>query len=229
MEGFGPDSVFTTPAEDNGQYRISRSLVRSAEDSTVPLTRVKCLVSMTTPHDIRLHGSAVTPAFVEFDTSLEGFGLVGMSITNRILVLVLELVWKPWAKHPHKPSCCDLSFILAILRTAVSNVYVKQIHDKYMQECKTAIQGLLLWFLSLSKLQYCINLHYLLLKMFLQQQMKPSLLPFALNLFLFRSILLTSDTHLRLPHIQRNKLCFYLQLSRQDTVICPQLWSCAYK
>ncbi|KAG7490175.1 hypothetical protein JOB18_029475 [Solea senegalensis] len=74
MEGFGPDSVFTTPAEDNGQYRISRSLVRSAEGSTVPLTRVKCLVSMTTPHDIRLHGSAVTPAFVEFDTSLEGFG-----------------------------------------------------------------------------------------------------------------------------------------------------------
>lgn len=75
-EGFGPDSVFATPAEDNGQYRISRSLVRSAEGSTVPLTRVKCLVSMTTPHDIRLHGSAVTPAFVEFDTSLEGFGLV---------------------------------------------------------------------------------------------------------------------------------------------------------
>ncbi|XP_035766605.1 WD repeat and FYVE domain-containing protein 3 [Neolamprologus brichardi] len=74
MEGFGPDSVFTTPAEDNGQYRISRSLVRSAEGSTVPLTRVKCLVSMTTPHDIRLHGSAVTPAFVEFDSSLEGFG-----------------------------------------------------------------------------------------------------------------------------------------------------------
>lgn len=73
-EGFGPDSVFATPAEDNGQYRISRSLVRSAEGSTVPLTRVKCLVSMTTPHDIRLHGSAVTPAFVEFDTSLEGFG-----------------------------------------------------------------------------------------------------------------------------------------------------------
>ncbi|XP_024116879.2 WD repeat and FYVE domain-containing protein 3 [Oryzias melastigma] len=76
MEGFGPDSVFTTPAEDNGQYRISRSLVRSAEGSTVPLTRVKCLVSMTTPHDIRLHGSAETPAFVEFDMSLEGFGLL---------------------------------------------------------------------------------------------------------------------------------------------------------
>ena len=76
MEGFGPDSVVAAAGagEDNGQYRISRSLVRSAEGSTVPLTRVKCLVSMTTPHDIRLHGSAVTPAFVEFDTSLEGFG-----------------------------------------------------------------------------------------------------------------------------------------------------------
>uniref|UniRef100_A0A8C9S430 WD repeat and FYVE domain containing 3 n=1 Tax=Scleropages formosus TaxID=113540 RepID=A0A8C9S430_SCLFO len=73
MEGFGPDSVFAV-SEDNSQYRISRSLVRSAEGSTVPLTRVKCLVSMTTPHDIRLHGSSVTPAFVEFDTSLEGFG-----------------------------------------------------------------------------------------------------------------------------------------------------------
>ncbi|KAJ8286942.1 hypothetical protein GJAV_G00045160 [Gymnothorax javanicus] len=72
-EGFGPDSVFAV-SEDNSQYRISRSLVRSAEGSTVPLTRVKCLVSMTTPHDIRLHGSSVMPAFVEFDTSLEGFG-----------------------------------------------------------------------------------------------------------------------------------------------------------
>ncbi|XP_035247122.1 WD repeat and FYVE domain-containing protein 3 isoform X4 [Anguilla anguilla] len=72
-EGFGPDSVFAV-SEDNSQYRISRSLVRTAEGSTVPLTRVKCLVSMTTPHDIRLHGSSVTPAFVEFDASMEGFG-----------------------------------------------------------------------------------------------------------------------------------------------------------
>lgn len=40
----------------------------------VPLTRVKCLVSMTTPKDARMHGSAVTPSFVEFDMSAEGFG-----------------------------------------------------------------------------------------------------------------------------------------------------------
>lgn len=40
---------------------------------TVPLTRVKCLVSMTTPRDARMHGASVTPAFVEFDMSAEGF------------------------------------------------------------------------------------------------------------------------------------------------------------
>lgn len=40
----------------------------------VPLTRVKCLVSMTTPRDVRLHGASITPAFVEFDLNAEGFG-----------------------------------------------------------------------------------------------------------------------------------------------------------
>ena len=40
----------------------------------MPLTRVKCLVSMTTPRDVRLHGASITPAFVEFDMSAEGFG-----------------------------------------------------------------------------------------------------------------------------------------------------------
>ena len=38
------------------------------------LARVKCLVSMTTPRDVRLHGATITPAFVEFDMSVEGFG-----------------------------------------------------------------------------------------------------------------------------------------------------------
>ncbi|XP_033108223.1 WD repeat and FYVE domain-containing protein 3-like isoform X3 [Anneissia japonica] len=44
------------------------------EGSTVPLTRVKCLVSMTTPRDVRLNSSSVTPAFVEFDMSANGYG-----------------------------------------------------------------------------------------------------------------------------------------------------------
>ncbi|KAJ9586850.1 hypothetical protein L9F63_019532, partial [Diploptera punctata] len=41
----------------------------------VPLTRVKTLVSMTTPRDFRAtHGTATLPPFVEFDMSAEGFG-----------------------------------------------------------------------------------------------------------------------------------------------------------
>ncbi|GIX85506.1 WD repeat and FYVE domain-containing protein 3 [Caerostris extrusa] len=39
----------------------------------VPLTRVKTLVSMTTPRDCRLQGTSIMPPFVEFDMSSEGF------------------------------------------------------------------------------------------------------------------------------------------------------------
>lgn len=40
----------------------------------VPLTRIKTLVSMTTPRDFRAHGSCTLPPFVEFDMAAEGFG-----------------------------------------------------------------------------------------------------------------------------------------------------------
>lgn len=40
----------------------------------VPLTRIKTLVSMTTPRDFRAHGSCTLPPFVEMDMSAEGFG-----------------------------------------------------------------------------------------------------------------------------------------------------------
>lgn len=40
----------------------------------VPLTRIKTLVSMTTPRDFRAHGSSTLPPFVELDMSAEGFG-----------------------------------------------------------------------------------------------------------------------------------------------------------
>ncbi|KAJ8676714.1 hypothetical protein QAD02_012501 [Eretmocerus hayati] len=39
----------------------------------IPLTRIKTLVSMTTPKDFRAHGSCTLPPFVEFDMSAEGF------------------------------------------------------------------------------------------------------------------------------------------------------------
>ncbi|GBP47766.1 WD repeat and FYVE domain-containing protein 3 [Eumeta japonica] len=40
----------------------------------VPLTRIKTLVSMTTPRDYRSQNSCTLPPFVEFDMSAEGFG-----------------------------------------------------------------------------------------------------------------------------------------------------------
>lgn len=44
----------------------------------VPLTRIKTLVSMTTPRDFRAHGSCTLPPFVEMDMSAEGFGCLYM-------------------------------------------------------------------------------------------------------------------------------------------------------
>lgn len=41
---------------------------------SVPLTRIKTLVSMTTPRDFRAHASCILPPFTEFDMSTEGFG-----------------------------------------------------------------------------------------------------------------------------------------------------------
>ena len=58
--------------EKKSQNDISKKL--KTNGGAVPLTRVKCLVSMTTPRDVRLHGASITPAFVEFDLSAEGFG-----------------------------------------------------------------------------------------------------------------------------------------------------------
>merc|ERR1719357_9656 len=40
----------------------------------VPLTRIKTLVSMTTPRDLHIQNNSILPPFVEFDMSSEGFG-----------------------------------------------------------------------------------------------------------------------------------------------------------
>ena len=40
----------------------------------VPLTRIKTIVSTTTPRDIHQHNSSILPPFVEFDMGPEGFG-----------------------------------------------------------------------------------------------------------------------------------------------------------
>lgn len=53
----------------------SPNLVRPYKSGgPVPLTRIKTLVSMTTPRDFRAHASCTLPPFVEMDMSTEGFG-----------------------------------------------------------------------------------------------------------------------------------------------------------
>lgn len=47
---------------------------REVMGGPVPLTRIKTLVSMTTPKDFRAQSSYALPPFVEFDMSAEGFG-----------------------------------------------------------------------------------------------------------------------------------------------------------
>lgn len=63
-----------TYAVIESEERRSEGKKFSSNGGPVPLTRVKCLVSMTTPRDVRLHGASITPAFVEFDMAAEGFG-----------------------------------------------------------------------------------------------------------------------------------------------------------
>ena len=67
-----PISRKSSDEERKTPLEVERKLKTAGE--AVPLTRVKCLVSMTTPKDARMHGSAVTPSFIEFDMSAEGFG-----------------------------------------------------------------------------------------------------------------------------------------------------------
>jgi len=45
-----------------------------SKGSFVPLTRVKTLVSMTTPRDLHVQDNTILPPFIEFDMNLEGFG-----------------------------------------------------------------------------------------------------------------------------------------------------------
>lgn len=59
----------------------------------VPLTRIKTLVSMTTPKDFRAHGSCTMPPFVELDMSAEGFGclyLPSIAPQNAVIPSVVQ-------------------------------------------------------------------------------------------------------------------------------------------
>ncbi|XP_059163899.1 WD repeat and FYVE domain-containing protein 3-like isoform X2 [Physella acuta] len=68
-----PDGMSSSLDLEEKPATVETEKKLNSAGGTVPLTRVKCLVSMTTPRDSRMHGSSVTPAFVEFDMSAEGF------------------------------------------------------------------------------------------------------------------------------------------------------------
>lgn len=63
-----------TPFDEDSQDSYKKTRPANHRDGgPVPLTRVKTLVSMTTPRDCRPHGTSIMPPFVEFDMSYEGF------------------------------------------------------------------------------------------------------------------------------------------------------------
>ncbi|XP_076455501.1 WD repeat and FYVE domain-containing protein 3-like isoform X2 [Babylonia areolata] len=68
-----PDIVSRSVSMEEKQATVDTERKLQSAGCPVPLTRVKCLVSMTTPRDARMHGASVTPAFVEFDMAAEGF------------------------------------------------------------------------------------------------------------------------------------------------------------
>lgn len=61
-------------ADDNEKDDDGELPCGSQGGGPVSLTRVKCVVSMTTPRDARAHGATDCPSFVEFDMSVDGFG-----------------------------------------------------------------------------------------------------------------------------------------------------------
>lgn len=66
----GPDSGTGTLTSNNSVTEIATR----QGGGPVPLSRIKCLVSMTTPRDMYLCGTTSLPGFVEFNMSLDGFG-----------------------------------------------------------------------------------------------------------------------------------------------------------
>lgn len=70
----GPTYASTIDKQVEIPKKVLDSSRPRGNGGVVALTRIKCLVSMTTPRDVRLHGAAITPSFVEFDMSPEGFG-----------------------------------------------------------------------------------------------------------------------------------------------------------
>lgn len=71
--GLGVDGDLVRPDTLTPNNSVTEIATRDG-GGPVPLSRIKCLVSMTTPRDMHLFGTTSLPGFVEFNMSLDGFG-----------------------------------------------------------------------------------------------------------------------------------------------------------
>lgn len=85
--------------------------------ASIPLTRIKTLVSMTTPRDFRAHGSYTLPPFVEMDMSSEGFGSIFLpslapqaTTSTNTLEVDGQSIGGIGTGDRHFPPVCGLSF-----------------------------------------------------------------------------------------------------------------------
>ena len=58
----------------NGGSITNTEITLSKPGGFIPLTRIKTLVSMTTPRDLHIQNNSILPPFIEFDMASEGFG-----------------------------------------------------------------------------------------------------------------------------------------------------------
>ena len=66
-----PRNVTSDAPEDAGTFS---EIASRRGGGPIPLSRIKCLVSMTTPRDMHLCGTTSLPGFVEFNMISDGFG-----------------------------------------------------------------------------------------------------------------------------------------------------------
>lgn len=79
LESLPPDCKSQGGSLCLSQAAASNHPANQKDGGPVPLTRIKTLVSMTTPRDCRLHGTLLTPPFVEFEMTPEGFSCLYLS------------------------------------------------------------------------------------------------------------------------------------------------------
>ena len=63
-------------SDDERQNLYTETPANQKPGSFIPLTRIKTMVSMTTPKDLHVQNNSIMPPFIELDMSSEGFGCI---------------------------------------------------------------------------------------------------------------------------------------------------------